>query len=220
MARNPQQLAQIAMRLWQATRGKLSAPMVIGLVVLALLYAAVIQPAIEARFGVALPSIDAPADPTPKAKPSKPSGRPQGDNADTPIAPSDLPEVLTDVGRGAYRSPAGLRYTRGSVHGHRLAHLLSHARDDPDRPGQHGVFDEDDPAAVVSLVDEAYEQALAGENTRTRREDERTVYEVDLGRRVGYIGGESGNRRGRPRAEHVRLVVEGDRLITAFPFRP
>lgn len=131
-----------------------------------------------------------------------------------------LTEVLTEVGRDAYRSPAGLRYTRGSRHGHRVAHLLSHCEDDPSRDGQHGVFDVDDAGDAVLLVDEAYEQAERGQKTRKKRDGDRTVYTVDLGRRVGYVGGQSGRRRGKPAASHVRLVVEGDRLITAYPVIP
>ena len=113
-----------------------------------------------------------------------------------------------------------MRYTRGSQHGHRLKHLMAHTRDEPARPGQHGVFDSTDPAEVVAIVDEAYLQAQAGRDTRTQREEERTVYDVNLRRRVGYIGGTSGNRKQRPAANHLRMVVEGDRLITAFPVRP
>ena len=73
---------------------------------------------------------------------------------------------------------------------------------------------------VVALVDEAYLQAQTGRDTRTRREEERTVYDVNLRRRIGYIGGTSGNRKNHPEAKHLRLVVEGDRVITAFPVRP
>ena len=72
----------------------------------------------------------------------------------------------------------------------------------------------------MALVDEAYRQALGGDNTRVEQEDERTVYTVNLGRRIGYIGGESGNRRGRPAARHLRLVLEGSDFVTAFPYRP
>lgn len=221
MARDAKQLANVALHVMRLTKGKLGVGGVVGLVLAAILYVAVLQPLAEKQFGLSLPTIGDISD-TPTAK--QPGSKPSGETPSRPTVPKvdagELSSVLTSTGRDTYRSNAGLRYTRGSKHGTRLAHVLSHARDDPDRVGQHGVFGDDDPAAVVRLIDEAYEQALTGRDTRTKREGERTVYNVDLGRRVGYIGGQSGNRRNQPPAEHVRLVVEGDRLITAFPVRP
>ena len=224
MAQDPTQLIRLIQQLLRATGGRLGMPWLIGLVLAVVLYAAVIQPLAQ-RNGVALPTLDAdpPVAQAPDEPPSAPPTRPPKEELPTSsksVDPSDLPEVLAEAGRGAYRSTGGLRYTRGSQHGHRLAHVLAHTRDEPDRVGQHGVYDTDDPAEVVRLIDEAYTQALTGRDTRTERERERTVYTVDLGRRIGYIGGQSGNRRNRPRAEHLKLVVEGDRLITAFPYRP
>lgn len=227
MAQDPAQLVRLIQQLLRATRGRLGMRGLIGLVLAVVLYAAVIQPLAEKHWGLSLPTLggdppvaNAPADPPP----TRPNERPRAESprASSPasVDPGELTEVLTDEGRGAYRSTGGLRYTRGSQQGHRLAHVLAHTRDKPDRVGQHGVFDDDDPATVVRLIDEAYAQALTGRGTRTEREDDRTVYTIDLGRRIGYIGGQSGNRRNKPRAEHLKLVVEGDRLITAFPFRP
>lgn len=236
MPNNNKKLAGAALTILKLVRGKLGTGGVIGLVIAAVLYVAVIQPVVEKKFGIALPTIgdtEPSTASTPSSEPSKPSkpsnpsrpsqprspSQPQKTKA-TSVEPGDLTDVLTEVGRGVYRSPAGLRYTRGSQQGHRLKHVMAHAVDDPDRAGQHGVFDTDDPREVVLLVDEAYEQALAGRDTRARREDARMVYEVDLGRRIGYVGGQSGNRQGKPAVDHVRLVVQEDRLITAFPFRP
>jgi hypothetical protein len=42
---------------------------------------------------------------------------------------------------------------------------------------------------------------------------------VDLGRRIGYIGGQTGKRKNYPAASHLRLVLEGQNVITAFPDR-
>lgn len=221
MAQDPTQIIRLIQQLLRATGGRLGMPWLIGLVLAVVLYAAVIQPFTE-QNGVALPTIggDPPVAQAPAERPTTPPARAELPTSSKRVDPGDLTEVLTEAGRGAYRSEGGLRYTRGSQHGHRLAHVLAHTRDEPDRVGQHGVYDTDDPATVVRLIDEAYTQALTGRDTRTERERERTVYTVDLGRRIGYIGGQSGNRRNRPRAEHLKLVVEGDRLITAFPYRP
>jgi hypothetical protein len=125
---------------------------------------------------------------------------------------------LKDVGGNVKVSPAGLRYTPGSEDGHRLKHVLHHAKDDPERPGKHGVFDGGDDGALAT-IDEAYELAKAGgSRVRKRREGDRTIYEVNLGRRIGYLGGQEGQRLGHPATRQVRLVLEGTKVITAFPF--
>jgi len=201
--RNTQQLARLVPALLRAARGRpwLLAVAVIGVV----------------ACGLLAPPLD-----PPRAAPPA-GGRPAATRtaqADSPAGIAELAGLSPASGREVFVSDAGLRYTRGSTHGHRLMHVIAHTRDEPDRPGQHGVFDAKGPAEVFALIDEAYQQALAGERTATEREGPRTVYTVDLGRRVGTIGGQSGARRGRPVARQVRLVVQGDRLITAFPVVP
>lgn len=220
MSRDSQQLARSAAPLLKLAQKKLGVAGLLGLIAAGLLYVAVIQPWAEKRFGVTLPTLVQADDPQPTKSVSSESNRTETSQPTSRVDVGGLPGVLTEIGRDTYRSAAGLRYTRGSQHGTRLAHVMSHTRDDPNREGQHGVFDARDSATVVRLVDEAYEKALAGEVTKSEREGDQTVYTIDMGRRVGYVGGESGNRRGKPPARHIRLVVQGDRFITAFPLRP
>ncbi len=214
MSRDAQQIARLLQQVLRLSKGKLSWKMILALCVGVVAYGVWLQPTLEKSFGIALPGMHLPSD-SPSQTPDESPGV-----AIRKINPADLAGLLTKVGREAYQSPAGLRYTRGSQHGHRLNHLMAHARDEPNRVGQHGVFDSDNPATVVRLVDEAYEQAQSGSNVKTEHEKGRTIYTIDLGRRIGYIGGQSGNRRHRPAAEHLKLVVQEDRLITAFPVRP
>jgi len=214
VSRESAQFAQLVQSLLRQSRGRLGWPWVLAIGVGLVLYALVIQPMAERR-GIPLPPLvsqnEAPRGP---AEPRRPDVAPRASSGDAAI---DL--VLSGSSRAPYESPGGLVYTRGSEHGHRLRHVLAHTLDEPNQPGQHGVFDDDDPAAVVALIDKAYAQALAGKRTRTEREGDRTVYSVGLGRRIGYVGGESGARQGHPAATGMRIVVEGDRLITAFPVR-
>lgn len=202
MPHDAKKLAGVALLVLRMTRGPVRVVALVALGLVALLSTLFVRP----------PSAEAPGAAAPPSQQAETSTR-----REPASSTAESEDVLTPLGRDAYRSPAGLRYTRGSVHGHRIDHLLAHTRDDPDRDGPHGVFDATDKNEVVLLVDEAYEQAKTGHRTKTREQGERTVYEVDLGRRVGYVGGRKGARDGLPSARRVRLVVEGDRLITAFP---
>ena len=124
--------------------------------------------------------------------------------------------MLADQGNERYLSPAGLLYTRGSQEGHRLKHLERHLEDDPSRPGSHGVFDGGMEGALAA-IDLAYTRAKSGVKTTVEEEDGRTIYTVDLGKRIGYIGGSEGRRRKNPMARRLRLVVDQNRVITAYP---
>lgn len=134
--------------------------------------------------------------------------------------PSDAPELLhgllKDLGNERYISPQGLLFTRGSAEGHRLVHLERHTVDDPSRPGKHGVFDGGMPGALKT-IDRAYERAKKGQRTTKEMDEGRTIYTVDMGSRVGYVGGRDGNRLNKPMARRVRLVLDRNRVITAFP---
>lgn len=132
------------------------------------------------------------------------------------------PANLQDIGRGVLRSKAGLLYKPGSAEGHRTKHLARHTEDQPDRPGSHGVF-EGGEEAMYAVLDEAY-QMIKDKSPQVKvreQEGRQAVYEVDLGRRIGFVGGETGARRNHPAARRVRMVIEdGDEIITAFPINP
>ena len=149
-----------------------------------------------------------------KAEPPKSTASGGSNTADANL----LYGLLKDVGREVYISPAGLRYTRGSEEGHRLKHIEKHLKDIPDRPGKHGVFD-GDMAQVLRWIDDAFTRGKQGaKGVRKREEDGRTVYEVPFAKTIGYVGGRDGKRDNNPDAKRLRLVVEGDQVITAFPF--
>lgn len=124
--------------------------------------------------------------------------------------------LLREVSKDRFLSPAGLLYAPGSAEGHRLEHLRRHTKDDPGRPGKHGVFDGGMDGALET-IDQAYERAKKGQRTSKEVDRERTIYRVDMGRRVGYVGGREGGRLRKPMARRVQIVLEGNRVITAFP---
>ena len=121
---------------------------------------------------------------------------------------------------GAWESAAGLRYGPGSAQGNRVLHVLEHAADIPGRAGPHGVF-AGGRSRVIGTIDEAYGAARAGgPGVSVAQHGARTVYTVDMGRTVGFIGGQAGAALGNSAASHVRLVLEGTNVITAFPVIP
>ncbi|TWT79584.1 hypothetical protein CA13_09880 [Planctomycetes bacterium CA13] len=124
--------------------------------------------------------------------------------------------LLREVSPKRYMSPAGLQYVPGSAEGHRLEHLRRHTKDNPSRAGSHGVFDGEMEGALKT-IDKAYERAKKGTRTTKRTDDGRTIYTVDMGGRIGYVGGRDGNRKRKPMARRVRMVLEGTRVITAYP---
>jgi hypothetical protein len=171
-----------------------------------------------------------------EVQPSRPKPPPPPESgsewfeADTPASkepladPTSVTDPLTEYlretppGSENFVSPQGLRYTRGSQEGHRLKHLERHLTDQPSRPGKHGVFTAD-LLQVLQWLDDAYERGKRkARGTRQRTEEGRTVYEVPFDFEVGYVGGQVGGRAGKPKCKQIRLVVEDDRLITAFPF--
>ncbi|MEM6328779.1 MAG: hypothetical protein AAF790_00870 [Planctomycetota bacterium] len=222
MARQAQQIARAIQTLLRLTRGRLPVAWIVVLAAALIGYLAA-KPYLEASLGVTLPGLPSESTGADRETRSGPTGggrQATDTSARSAEEVADAAGVLQRVGSSVYQSPAGLRYTRGSQHGHRLLHVMAHARDVPNRPGNHGVFEPGDAKTVVLLVDAAYEQAIAGRSVVAEREGGRVRYDVDMGRRIGFIGGQSGNRRGGPAATHLRLVLQGKNVITAFPVRP
>ncbi|AMV16298.1 hypothetical protein [Planctomyces sp. SH-PL14] len=150
--------------------------------------------------------------------PSKPAGsKPEVGNSDkAPPAGPRLGE-LKEVRKGVFRSTAGLVYRNGSVDGHRIDHVMRHGQDDLDKP-VHGVF-VGNREEIFALVDEGYQltQKRGPPLVKKETEGDRTVYLIDMKRKVGYLGGQVGKRKNHPPCRLLQLVLEGDEVITAFP---
>jgi hypothetical protein len=166
-------------------------------------------------------TIDAPGDDSALRKDSRSERGPpaSGSNSANRTSETNLRYgVLKDLGGENYLSPAGLRYTRGSAEGHRLKHIERHLEDQPSRPSPHGVF-YGDMSQVLRWIDDAFERAEKGaKGTKKKKDRGRVVMEASFGKPIGYVGGAVGKRKGNPEAKSLRLVVDGDRVITAFPF--
>ncbi len=145
-----------------------------------------------------------------------------GDRPESEIRPaesnhSDEP-FLQPVSGDDLQSPAGLLYGMGGGGEHRLDHVMRHARDDLSRPA-HGVFD-GDQTTILKLIDEAYQMVkdkskyVKAESSQGNQE-----YTISIGRKIGFEGGEKGQRSKNRPLRVLRLILDGNRVITAYPFR-
>ncbi len=140
-------------------------------------------------------------------------------NATTASDPDLVHGLLKPAGKDRFVSPAGLVYGPGSEEGHRLKHIERHLKDQPNRPGSHGVFEGTMNEFLVA-IDDAYTRAKRGAKGTTRRDEDNTiVYEANFTQALGYLGGTEGKRRKNPDLKRMRVVVsEKGSVITAFPF--
>ncbi len=131
----------------------------------------------------------------------------------------EVPKVeLKQLGKDHWLSPAGLHYRGRDPDGRsRLDHVLRHAKDDPDRDGPHGVFDDGRDGALAT-IDAAW-RLIEKHEIEPDIEGDRAAYTVSLGRRVGYLGGSVGAERKHPTLTRVFIVVERgtSNVVTAYP---
>jgi hypothetical protein len=173
-----------------------------------------LQPRLNTWFGWNLPSI-----PAMLGQETATRERPTAaaEKSEPPSAASLKYGILKSLGRERYESPAGLVYGPGSEEGHRLQHIERHLKDDPDRPGSHGVF-RGSMDQFLMAIDDTYRRARGhAKGTRTRNEEAETIYEAPFEEPVGFLGGSAGREKRNPDLKRLRIVVRGKNLITAFP---
>jgi hypothetical protein len=129
---------------------------------------------------------------------------------------SDLGK-LKEVDDNVFESTAGLVYVPGGAEGHRLKHVMQHAKDNPSKP-VHGVFD-GDRDEILAVIDEAFMKAKkGGSDVRSEKQNGRRIFTVNLRRRIGQVGGSEGERQGHPDCRFVRIVLENENeVISAYP---
>ncbi|MCP4547325.1 MAG: hypothetical protein GY835_12780 [bacterium] len=108
-----------------------------------------------------------------------------------------------DKASQSWRTPGGLIYGQGSVHGNRVKHVLAHGVPDPSKP-VHSVFSVS-RKNILPLVDEAWAArgaALPGDPG---------AFVIPMGRTVGTAGETS-----------VKIIVRPNtsEIITAYPVVP
>jgi hypothetical protein len=129
---------------------------------------------------------------------------------------------LRSIGVDLWESKAGLRYGHDNFYGNRVLHVLNHAVDDPTRTNLHGVFDAGRRGAL-SVVDEGWRKALVEGSSDVQiipQHDGRLRYDINMHRRIGFVGGAPGAAAGHPAATYLRIVIENGRdIVTAYPVR-
>jgi len=147
----------------------------------------------------------------------------ENSNADQSITDKSQPDAkpflgkLREIRKNVFESTSGLRYVPGSADNHRLRHVMQHAKDDTTKP-IHGVF-EGNRDQILAVIDEAYQKAQkGGRDVRREEQNDRIVHTVNLGRKIGYIGGSEGARTGKHECRYLRIVLEdGNVVISAYP---
>lgn len=204
----------------------------IGLLLLVVLYAFT-QPWLNKKFGWKLPAIPiaetAPnSSPIAKNSPELPPTLPPADttaesipaaeSSPTKVETATVESFLRKIGDQTFRSPAGLIYKRGSAEGHRLKHLERHIRDIPDRPGPHGVF-KGSMVEFLQTIDAGYTRARKKEpGTSIENDEGRDVMDIRFPNEIGFLGGQEGKRKGNPPLKRLKIVLDDDSVITAYPF--
>ena len=73
---------------------------------------------------------------------------------------------------------------------------------------------------MACFLDEAYE-LIKNKSKQVKKSPGRngkTEYVVDMKRKVGYLGGQTGGRKNNPPLYKIKLILGDNRVITAFPF--
>ena len=128
---------------------------------------------------------------------------------------------LKKVGQDRYESPAGLLYAMGARGEHRIEHVMRHSRDMAGRHA-HGVFiGNGDRDTVLKLIDDAWELAEAkSPKAKYEKSKGNDAWTVNMGRKVGFDGGQKGKRNGGKSLNSIKLILaKRNQVITAYPVR-
>ncbi|MFD9356231.1 polymorphic toxin-type HINT domain-containing protein [Streptomyces sp. NPDC060031] len=123
--------------------------------------------------------------------------------ANTPVLVHNAtcPTGFTNLGGNKFKSPGGLEYGPGSAHGHRLDHVMEHAKPDPSKTA-HSVFKDPDLGSITGLLDEGWAKRGVPDPSDPAK------YVIDMGREVGTLG---------EKKLKIVVVPGTTKVITAHP---
>ena len=191
----------------------------IAVVVLVLGYSAA-RPTLQKWFNVELPSISDNDNNQNSGNGGNYNARlPENEaGGSAPAKAKNEDDFFASIKGDTKTSPAGLVYTMGPRREHRVEHVMNHAKDVPSKP-VHGVFI-GSRLEILEMIDEAYELVKAkSSQVKTSSSRGKMEHLVDMKRNTGYEGGAKGKRSNNRKLGKVKLVLDGKKVITAFPTR-
>ena len=122
------------------------------------------------------------------------------------------------VAENVWQSAQGLTYGPTQEE-HRVAHVLNHTADIATEKN-FGVFTMNNNQ-IFNTIDEAWMHIQAVDSHLVGFQDvaynNTVAYIVDMGHTIGYVGGVAGTNLGFPVTSYINVVLEGTRVITAYP---
>ena len=135
--------------------------------------------------------------------------KPKGPKQEQPPAA----RMGTRISPTTWRTRNGLLIDEGTT----LQRLLSHAKDDMSQP-DHGVFAAG--SRLIGALDAAFATMKSTHDWEIEsQQGSRRTVTVEVGPNLGWIGGRTGAALGRPVTSHVQMVMDGDKVLDAYPVR-
>ena len=188
--------------------------------VLAVTLYVLVQPKLEQWTGIDLPDIVERDEP---GNANDEGGRGDGWKIENDRASdSDTDRFqLSKIGPDTFQSPAGLVYAMGPKGEHRIQHVMRHCNDEPSRI-VHGVFNAKTRTQVLTVLDHAYVmiQSNSQKVHKQMADQGRIEYVIDFPKPVGFVGGKEGAKQGRPSTHRLKMILNDDRVVTAYPIWP
>jgi hypothetical protein len=96
-------------------------------------------------------------------------------------------------------------------------HIYEHTENDPKKP-IHGIFDISNED-VDNLLEEIKKIILENNKKIFRRyfSGQEFIYEIDMGRKIGWMGGEYGEENGFPATSLVRVIMDRGLVKSCYP---
>lgn len=71
----------------------------------------------------------------------------------------------------------------------------------------------------LQIIDTGYTRAKNKEpGTSTETDEGRDVMNIRFSTEIGFLGGQDGKRKGNPPLKRLKIVLDKDSVITAYPF--
>jgi hypothetical protein len=96
-------------------------------------------------------------------------------------------------------------------------HIYEHTENDPKKI-IHGFFDisNEDMDKLIEEITKIL-QEKNNKNLRSYFSGQQLIYDIDMGRKIGWIGGQRGEEMGFPTTTFIRVIMDGRMVISCYP---